>query len=453
MPLPAATKFRPWPIRAANALLPRAWATGALPRVDLSEATLDAQARAQTGLSEFGDDAFSRAQLRVLLTALREEARLHPVGELIAHGSLLKVLKERLWAQALFTRHPEILDRPVVAPVVIVGQMRSGTTRIQRLLACDPRFAALRLYEAMCPVPWPSSVKARDTGRHDPRIGYTRNGLRLLNWLNPEIARIHPTGALAVDEELGLFEHSFTGAQIEAQRRVPSFARYGESHDQTPAYVELRRLLQLANWFRGDDASKPWLLKTPQHMQDLPALLRVFPAARLIFTQRDPQDVVPSGASLAYHQMVVQSDHVDANWVGAEWLHKAAYRAEAAATARRHIPAQLQHEVDYAAVDTDWRREVQRIYAFLDCELPPTVMAAMAAYMAEPVPPRAQRATASDFGLSPALIAARFAGLPAPALSPVAASPAAATTAPAGRDDVRGDSRRSESRLRPRATG
>ena len=434
-------------------LLPRAWVTGALPVVDLSEATLDAQARAQAGLSDFGDDASPRAQLRVLLPALRDEAQLNPFGQLIAHGSLLKALKERLWAQALFTRHPEILDRPVAPPVVIVGQMRSGTTRIQRLLACDPRFGTLRLYEAMCPVPWPSSLRARDAGRVDPRIGYTRSGLRMLNWLNPEIGRIHPTTALAVDEELGLFEHSFTGAQIEAQRRIPSFARYCENHEQTPTYIELRRLLQLASWFRSGDPAMPWLLKTPQHMQDLPALLRVFPGARLIFTQRDPQAVVPSGASLPYHQMVVQSDHVDPHWVGAEWLNKAVFRARTLALARRQVPASHQLDVAFDAVDTDWQHEVRRMYALLGWELPSTVLAAMAAYMAQPVAQRAQPASAADFGLSPALIAARFASLSSPADLPVTSLPAAATTGPAGRDDVRGDSRRSESRSRPRATG
>src|SRR3546814_7702400 len=81
-------------------------------------------------------------------------------------------------------------------------------------------------------------------------------------------------------------------------------------------------LLRLTGWLRGEDPAKPWLLKTPQHMLDLPALLRVFPDARIIFTHRDPAAVVGSSCSLAWNQMCLQSDYVDPRWIGREWLRK-----------------------------------------------------------------------------------------------------------------------------------
>lgn len=407
MPLPPATAFRPWWLKGLNATLPALWDRRILPPPDLDEATLDRQARSATGLDDFGDDRFVRAQLRVLLPALEFEAALSPFGRMIAHGSLLKVLKERLWAEEWFRRHPEILERPVVAPVVIVGQMRSGTTRIHRLLAADPRFAHLRLYEAMCPVPRPGSR----AGPRDPRIRIVRHGVGVLNAINPGNGAAHPTGTLEPDEELGLLEASITGAQIEAQRRVPSFARWSETHDQTPAYAKLKRLLQLAGWFRGEDAAKPWLLKTPQHMQDLPALLRVFPDARLIFTHRDPVAVVASSASLVWHQMVAQSDAVDPHWIGAEWLRKTAYRARAAAAARRGIP-NMTIDIDYADADTSLHAVLDRIYDWLDLEpanLPPPVA---------DVRHRAHRYRLEDFGLDAARVRAATADYREPALLP-----------------------------------
>lgn len=404
--LPPLSGFRPLPYRAVAAALPPLWRAGVLPYPDLRISTLDRMAQASTGLDDYGDDRFARAQLRVLLPALRNEAALNPVGRTIAHGTVLKVLKERLWAHDLFTRFPEILDRPVAAPVVVVGQMRSGTTRAQRLLACDPRFAALRLYETMCPVPWPSSFR----NRVDPRIAYTRAGLKFLNWVNPAIGHIHPTGALEVDEELGMLEASFTGAQIEAQRRIPSFARWNEATDQTPAYAHLRRLLQLAGWFRGQDPALPWVLKTPQHLQDLPALLNVFPDARLIFTHRDVRAVVPSGASLAWHQMVVQSDCVDPHWVGREWLHKTAFRAEVAAASRRTMAPSHRLDLDYDEVGGDWRAAMTRVYSFLGLDLPPDVLAAMARTVGAHAANRPVHDYASsDFGLDDAMIDAAVA--------------------------------------------
>src|SRR3546814_17652045 len=112
---------------------------------------------------------------------------------------------------------------------------------------------------------------------------------------------------MAPEEELGLLVASAWGMKHEAQWRVPAYARWCEEQDATPAYAHMADLLRLTGWLRGEDPAKPWLLKTPQHMLDLPALLRVFPDARIIFTHRDPAAVVGSSCSLAWHQLCRQS--------------------------------------------------------------------------------------------------------------------------------------------------
>ncbi len=398
MPLPPATAYRPALVRHANATLPKLWDKSWLPPPDLLEETLDRQAIAATGLTDFGNPWF-RAPLRILLPALREEARLNAMGRMIAHGSLLKLLKERLWAQAWFTAHPEIRDRPLPAPVVIVGPMRSGTTRLHRLLATDDRFAHLKLYEAMCPVP---PLRGRDT-----RTLQTAFGLKALNWINPANAAVHPTGPHEADEELGLLENSVWGAQIEAQRRVPSYARWCEAQDATPAYRHMADLLRLAGWRRGDDPAKAWVLKTPQHMQDLPALLAVFPDARLIFTHRDPASVAGSAASLAWNQMVMQSDDVDPHWVGAEWLHKTAHRIEKTLAVREAIPGAQQLDLTFNDMNRDWQGAMRRVYAFLGLDLAPA-LPAMTAYLARETRHAAHRYDLADFGLNATEIRERF---------------------------------------------
>lgn len=393
MPLPPATAFRPLPVRAMNRLFPRLWEKRVLPPPDLEETTLDDMAIRATGLSDFGDPWF-RGPLRQLLPALREEAALNPLGRVIAHGALLKMLKERLWAEARFAADPSIRQRALARPIIVVGHMRSGTTRLHRLLAADERFAHLKLYEAMCPVPWPTSRPGRD-----PRIAYTQRGWRALNWVNPGNAAVHPTSALEPDEELGVLENSAWGAQIEAQRRVPSYARWCEREDATPAYARVADLLRLTGHFRGEDPAKPWVLKTPQHMQDLAALDRVFPDARLIFIRRDPVRVVASAASLAWNQMVVQSDHVDPHWVGAEWLAKTVHRQRACDTARAAIDPKRQLDLTFDEMDTDWESAMRRVYAFLDMDIAPA-LPAMRRYIAGAKAHRAHRYALEDFGLS-----------------------------------------------------
>jgi hypothetical protein len=381
--LSPASHFRPLHLKFLMRSLRSAWSSGILPPADLCPDRLRGLAEKDSGLTaDTQDRTFFDRQLAVLLPALHHEARLTDFGRLVSHGSLLKVMKERLWLDALLAEFPEIDRIELAPPILVVGSMRSGTTRMQRLLAADPAHQALRLFEAQCPVPSPRARAARLLGRPDPRIAQVGRALKLLSSINPAILDVHPTGPLEIDEELGLLEQSLSSAMIEAQRRVPSFARHCEAVDQTPAYQRLHRLLKLRTWFEGADPAIPYVLKTPQHMQDIAALHTVFPASPMIFLHRDPVQLVGSGASLAWNQMVIQSDHVDPHWVGREWLHKTRLRLELVSNARATIPAHLQFDLGFEDVNADWRGAVSRTYAFLDAELTPTAKRAQEAYVA-----------------------------------------------------------------------
>lgn len=380
--LPPASQFRPLHLKLMMRGLNVAWSRGVLPPADLCPERLRGIAETDTGLTrDTLDRDFFEQQLAALLPALHEEAGLNDFGRLVAHGSILKVMKERLWFEQLLTDHPEIAAVELAPPIFVVGSMRSGTTRMQRLLASDPAHTALRLFEAQCPVPGPRSMARRFSRWPDPRIAQVGRMLRLITSINPAVTDIHPTGPFEFDEELGLLEQSLSSAQIEAQRRVPSFARHCEALDQTPAYARMKLLLKLRCWFEGSDPSVPFVLKTPQHMQDIAALHAVFPDSPLVFLHRDPVQLVASGASLAWNQMIIQSDNVDAGWVGQEWLHKTHMRLQTVRDVRRHIPTSQQFDLSFEEVSADWRGSIRRTYDFLGAELTLGAEAAMAAYL------------------------------------------------------------------------
>src|SRR6187551_867291 len=94
-------------------------------------------ARRSAGFEDFGSEPFLEP-LQVLLDSLRS-APLNDLGNMIVRGTLLRSLIQRLRAEQWWSSHPEILDEPIEAPIVIVGMMRSGTTLLQRVLASDPR--------------------------------------------------------------------------------------------------------------------------------------------------------------------------------------------------------------------------------------------------------------------------------------------------------------------------
>ena len=136
-----------------NAMLGEAWRRKWLPRPVLESEALIAAARSRTGLQVPGEERGWRDRLDILTRDLHGEAELTPLGMVIAYGQLVAALANRARMHALWQRHPQIFDLPIRAPVIVLGQMRSGSTRMQRLLACDPRLAHTRFFESWNPVP------------------------------------------------------------------------------------------------------------------------------------------------------------------------------------------------------------------------------------------------------------------------------------------------------------
>lgn len=341
-----------------------------------------------------------RAALGRLLDSLESEAALNAIGLTFAYVQIAGLIAQRRRAEALWRAHPEIAAVSIAQPIVILGHMRSGTTRLQRMLGCDSRLNHTHFFEMTTPI----------APRPDWRVARSWAQLRLLGFLNPEIDRVHPSSPRAVEEVFGLLAFSFYGAQFEAQWRVPGFARWWEEQDRGWVYAEMKRLLQTIAWQRRAPDT-PWVLKAPQFMEDLEPLLAAFPDARLVCLSREADAVVASTASLVHHQMQVQADDVDRHWIGQEWLRKTARRQALARKARASRPDVPQIKVDFADVNEDWRAEMRRIYGFVGMEFTPQVDEAIAAYLhdAEATGFRGHRYEASDFGLDRQAIGAALA--------------------------------------------
>ncbi len=381
-----------------------------------------------TGLDDFGDRWFERP-LEVLLDSVKREAQLNAAGEFSAMKMFHHVLRDRLYTQLWFGRHPEILARPLKNPVVIVGPLRSGTTRRPRLLAADQRFAHLRSFETISPVPRPEFEQVLAGEAEDFRPKLAARILKVARLANPRTLSIHPTGAYEPEEELGLVAASMYGMKWEAQWNVPSYAEWCHEESAIPAYRHMANLLRLIGWSQQESSLRPWILKTPQHMLDLPALLEVFPDARLIFTHRDPKQVVGSAASLAWNQTIIYSDHNDPAQTGRDWLGKTATMIARMRAARDAIPRERMIDVQYEDMETDWRGTMERVYRFLDLEMEPAV-AGMEDYLdrSARLTRHPHRYSLAEFGLREDEVNERFADYTETFGIPVGAPTAAART-------------------------
>ncbi|WP_421990177.1 sulfotransferase family protein [Qipengyuania sp.] len=365
---PRRTRF----IDVADGVIQGGRRLGVIDPARLEKGFLLEQAVDSTGLDDFGDRWFERP-FDVLLDSVGSEAQLNAAGDFSAMKMFHHVLRDRLYTQMWFKRHPEILARPLKNPVVIVGPMRSGTTRLHRLLASDKRFAHLRSFETISPVPRPEFEAVLAGEAEDFRPKLASRILKVARLANPRTLSIHPTGAFEPEEELGLVAASMYGMKWEAQWHVPGYAAWCADESAVPAYRHMANLLRLIGWSQQESSLRPWILKTPQHMLDLPALLEVFPDARLIFTHRDPRQVVGSAASLAWNQTTIYTDHVSPQETGRQWLDKTDQMIAKMRCARDAIPRERMIDVQYEDMEQDWRATMERVYRFLGLDMEPAV--------------------------------------------------------------------------------
>jgi hypothetical protein len=311
----AAPPTLPWPMRAANGV------GGALARlgvrlVPLDTATLLAQARRRTGLGDFGDDAFHEGLGR-LLWSHDHEAALTTTGRLAARTETLRLLENRLRMEAVHAAHPEIAVQPVRAPIFILGLPRTGTSILHELLAQDPANRVPWTWETMWPWP-PPEQGCRET---DPRIARAEAHFARIDRLLPEFKKMHPMGAHLPQECVALLAHDFATVMHHTTHEVPSYQRWLESLDRRPAYRAHRRQLQYLQWRWP---AERWVLKSPEHLWALDALLAVYPDARIVQTHRDPLEVLASLVSLVAYLRSLASERIDPRAIAADWTARLA---------------------------------------------------------------------------------------------------------------------------------
>ena len=182
---------------------------------------LDA-ARRKVGFEDFGDEAFIEP-LEVLVDSINREASLNPVGQMIIRGRIIGVLANKLVAQDTIKQHPEILDVPVEAPIVVAGLARTGTTMLHRLIAQDAAIRSLASWEAINPAP----TKRKPWQRKDPRFAQAALAAKGLRYMSPGFFAIHPAEPDAPEEEVILLEQAFLTTTPEAHDAVPAVATPG----------------------------------------------------------------------------------------------------------------------------------------------------------------------------------------------------------------------------------
>lgn len=287
---------RPAWVRGLNTLGAPEW-------ISLEPERLLTEAIERAGLDDFGGESW-REGFQVFLEALEAEAQLNLVGRVLARADVVNWLENRLRITDCLKRFPEVGEQALEQPLFITGLPRTGTSILHELLGRDPAARVPLAWEVRHPCP-PPRAETRDT---DARIARAELEIRLWCEIVPEYDSMHELGARIPVECIQITAHEFRSDELSGRHLVPSYAAWLASADLVPAYAFHRRMLQVLQW---KTPGERWVLKAPSHLASLPALLAVYPDARIVQTHRDPLAVMASVASILYSTAFVRSDAVD----------------------------------------------------------------------------------------------------------------------------------------------
>ena len=172
----------------------------------------------RVGADNFGADTWQEG-LDVLVTALNRDAQLNDLGRRVFADQITGHLANRLEIEQWYSRHPEIDEQEIVAPLFGIGLPRTGSTALSALLACDDTRRPLRTWEAGHPCPPPD----RATADSDPRIAEAQAGIDMTNEMFPDFVGLLPTSAVGPQECILLMAMDFRSQVFEGMAFIPTY--------------------------------------------------------------------------------------------------------------------------------------------------------------------------------------------------------------------------------------
>ncbi len=391
------------PIRLVNAF---AWAGEQL-GLDLGLLDPDSivrSAKRQARLDDLGSTDFL-VPMRRIVQEIVTKADLTPLAKIIMRQSFLLAIRNRLQQRAWLDAHPEVHDQPIRRPIFVLGFPRTGTTLLQNLLSLDPRRRGLEFWELTLPVPT-GEDRAEDRETRRRQTGWM---LRAAYQMSPEMARVHFIDVDTVEECWPLFAMSFAVMNWDLQTGVASWGDYlMHDYDMTGPYQEYRTTLKM---LLERHPAEQLVLKCPEHLFFVDALLEAFPDACIVQTHRDPYNVIGSYCSLMSLQWRNLFGVIERERIGQHMQKRLLDGVDRAMAARRHRDPSRFYDVRFHELVADPAAVVRKIADHFDLDLAPDHDEAVAAYLAKDREDARgkHKYDPSDYGLSRDQVYGRYA--------------------------------------------
>ncbi|MGB5811617.1 MAG: sulfotransferase [Polyangiales bacterium] len=360
--------------------------------------------RAAGGCDDFGDPSYLEG-LRRLLYSYDHEARLHPAGKLVSAYQTVGLLATRLRLHQWFSMQPDSASNPIERPIIITGMVRTGSTALHYLMGSNPDMQCLQYWLGLHPQPRPPrKYWAAATDFQHARIELDmmyRAGKNMLE-------AIHHMTAEGPDESGRVLGIGFSDDRFEVVSTVPTYSEWYDSTVHRETYGLHKRTMQLIGSYEADTR---WLLKYPVHLRNIDALLETYPDACVIWTHRDPADVLPSYVSLCAHFRSLFEKDPDRPRIALEQMEAWARAVERGMELRKGREHQF-HDIYFGDFMEDPIREVEKAYRRFGQPFSEAARVALTQWRDTHQPGQfgTHNYERNDFGQSPATVHARYAG-------------------------------------------
>lgn len=343
--------------------------------------------------------------LGVLIDAINASKVLHPFGRYYVEQMLGGLLLNRMRLAKFWAEHPATLAAEIRQPVIVLGLPRSGTSFLFNLLAQNPAHRYLTNWETTVSQIPPERRPL--TQQQDPRRRIGKLLMSFQRLLAPGLDAIHEFYLDGPEECTPLLMQGFDTQALAGMFDAPAYSAWLDRADHRATYHHHKRILQT---LQGCYPAERWLLKSPDHLAALDALLDVYPDACLIQLHRDPVQSVSSWASLNAAFRGIWSQHIDAPELGRQVLERLATDIDASIDARRRLPAGRFIDIQYGDLIANPLGEVERIHAHFGLAFAPSTRQRIDDFLRGDREKKRSHAYApEDFGLSAHSIRERFA--------------------------------------------
>ncbi|MEM6956830.1 MAG: sulfotransferase [Myxococcota bacterium] len=297
--------------------------------------------------------------------------------------------------------HPGWRRTKVRSPLIILTCPRSGSTRLQRLLALDDeRFTTFKLYQSVFPSVTLDHVAARGRPILSRHFGALAS---LIGTLFPEFQHVHSLGLDLPEEDEALFVHSLLSPTLmmlfPCETAEDLFSVDGLCKSERAAVMRIYREA-LMRHLHAAGVGRTLLIKNVWSASRLETLLEEFPDARVVCIRRDPSHAVTSATSMFSipWRALFPERRTDGPEYQAFARRMQRYYRRYDELAERLDDSRV-HVVDYEQLTRDPLVALSALYAHFNWAIPERIVARLKEDAERPYR-SAHRYSPADFGLS-----------------------------------------------------